>query len=45
MMSDIERIYHYGSAHIDNDDIDAIVDVLRSRWLNWPKIDEFEKIF
>ena len=46
MMSDIERIYHYGSAHIDNDDIDAIVDVLRSRWLTTgPKIDEFEKIF
>ena len=38
MMSDIERIYHYGSAHIDNDDIDAIVDVLRSELAhNWPK--------
>jgi perosamine synthetase len=36
----------YGRQYIDNDDIQAVVDVLRSDWLTTgPKIEEFEEAF
>lgn len=38
------KIYPYGKQNIDDDDIKAVVDVLRSDYLTTgPKIDEFEK--
>ena len=36
----------YGKQWIDDDDIAAVVDVLRSDWLTTgPKVDEFERAF
>ena len=36
----------YGRQSIDEDDIQAVVDVLRSDWLTTgPKVDEFEEAF
>jgi len=36
----------YGKQSIDEDDIQAVIDVLRSDWLTTgPKVEEFEKVF
>ena len=41
-----EKEFHYGAPCLDQDDIDAVVSVLKSRWLTTgPKIEEFEKSF
>ena len=39
-----DKVYHYGKQHIEEDDIQAVVDVLRSdRLTQGPKIHEFEE--
>ena len=44
-MSDKKFIIPYGKQWIDQSDIDAVVDVLKSDWLTCgPKVDEFEKL-
>ena len=41
-----ETYLPYGSQWVDEDDIQAVVDVLRSDWITTgPKVDEFEKAF
>ena len=43
-MSDRDKYIPYGRQWIDEDDIRAVTDVLRSEWLTQgPKIEEFEK--
>ena len=42
-MSDSRTIYHYGAPYLEQDDIDAVVDVLKSKWLTTgPKVFAFE---
>ena len=42
-MSDSRTIYHYGAPYLEQDDIDAVVDVLKSKWLTTgPKVSAFE---
>ena len=44
MLKDEKRIIPYGKQWIDNDDIEAVVEVLKSDWLTCgPKVEEFEK--
>lgn len=42
-MLDSRKIYHYGLPYLEQDDIDAVVEVLKSTWLTTgPKVLEFE---
>lgn len=42
-MSDLREKYHYGLPYLEQDDIDAVVDVLKSKWLTTgPKVLAFE---
>ena len=42
----MEKFIPYGRHYIDDDDIEAVVDVLRDGWLTQgPRISEFEKRF